>query len=158
MLLNEIESVNVKFNDITNVLNRLSGQASDRMNEAQLIIGEARKAVDKGDSTKIVKKGEAPKAEFKAAEAPKSNLSDIPSAPKNLGNSSDPFAGIGSSQSYNSVNNNNSNANKPASVPSQSAAPQQPKQPAKKSTNFNFDMAELLKAAEEEAAKEESES
>ena len=37
-----------------------------------------------------------------------------------------------------------------------SSVPSQPKQsaPAKKSANFNFDMAELLKAAEEEAAKE----
>ena len=39
---------------------------------------------------------------------------------------------------------------------SMSSVPSQPKQsaPAKKSANFNFDMAELLKAAEEEAAKE----
>ena len=58
------------------------------------------------------------------------------SEPKNLNNNS-----------FNNNNNNNyNNNNKPASAPEQKA-------PQKKSSSFNFDMAELLKAAEEEAAK-----
>lgn len=181
MLLNEIESVNTKFNDITSVLSRLTGQANDRMSEAQLIIGEARKSVDSTDSN-AVKKAEAPKAEFKAVEAPKSKLSDISAiAADAKAEKKDPFENVSAPDSFKSVNNgnsannnnnknnnsnnnvnnnnisnNNNNLNKPNPAP---AAPQQNK-PAvgNKTSNFNFDMAELLKAAEEEAAKESSES
>jgi len=157
MLLNEIESVNTKFSDINSVLARLSTQANDRMSEAQLIVGEARKAVDNGEAGKIVKKEEAPRADFKPVDAPKAIAPEAPAAaPK--ATVTDPFAGVGSSQSYNSGVGANS-YNKPASqAPAQQQSAQQPpKQPAKKSTSFNFDMAELLKAAEEEAAKESNE-
>jgi hypothetical protein len=48
--------------------------------------------------------------------------------------------------------------NKPASAPASQPSNQQAQpQGQKKNTNFNFDMAELLKAAEEEAAKETNE-
>ncbi len=154
MLLNEIESVNTKFNDITSVLNRLTSQAGDRMSEAQLIIGEARKAVGKNESEDI-KKMEAPKANFKASEAPKAVLSDLGAAPqKTAQKSNDPFAEISKSGSYqqkNSGYNNNVNSHNKNNAPSQPEQHKQP-QPAKKN-NFSFDMAELLKAAEEEAAK-----
>lgn len=161
MLLNEIESVNTKFADITSVLNRLSGQANDRMSEAQLIIGEARKALGSEEESKV-KKAEAPKADFKPTEAPVASLSgNASSASKPASvNQDDPFAKAVSTQyangnsGYNNGNyNNNTNTyNKPAAPVHQQN--QQPKQPVKKSANFNFDMAELLKAAEEEAAKE----
>lgn len=150
MLLNEIESVNVKFNDISSVLGRLTSQATDRMSEAQLIIGEAKKSVGSGDT---VKKAEAPKADFKASEAPKVSLSDLgkdnSSSPAG---EADPFASIGSAGSYASKNHGYNNAgsshnSKPAPAP-------QPKQsPSPKKNNFSFDMEALLKAAEEEAAK-----
>lgn len=154
MLLNEIESVNTKFNDITSVLNRLTSQAGDRMSEAQLIIGEARKAVSKNES-EDVKKMDAPKANFKASEAPKAAMSDlgVPSQ-KVASKSNDPFAEIGSAGSYqqkNSGYNNTVNSHNKNTAPSQPEQPKQP-QPVKKN-NFSFDMADLLKAAEEEAAK-----
>lgn len=154
MLLNEIESVNTKFNDITSVLNRLTSQAGDRMSEAQLIIGEARKAVSKNES-EDVKKMDAPKADFKASEAPKAAMSDLGiSSQKMASKSADPFAEIGSAESYqkkNSGYNNTANSHNKNTATSQPEQPKQP-QPAKKN-NFSFDMAELLKAAEEEAAK-----
>ena len=154
MLLNEIESVNTKFNDITSVLNRLTSQAGDRMSEAQLIIGEARKAVSKNES-EDVKKMEAPKANFKASEAPKAAMSDLGTPSQKMASkSADPFAEIGSAESYqkkNSGYNNTVNSHNKNNAPSQPEQPKQP-QPAKKN-NFSFDMAELLKAAEEEAAK-----
>ena len=54
----------------------------------------------------------------------------------------------------NSNNNNNNNINnKPVQAPAQNQQQNKPAQ-GNKSANFNFDMAELLKAAEEEAAKE----
>ncbi len=153
MLLNEIEGVNTKFNDISSVLSRLTGQATDRMSEAQLIIGEARKSLGSAEG---VQKAEAPKAEFKASAAPKASLSDIgkeapaASGDAKKGNAYDPFASIGSAGSYESKNHGYNN-NKPASAPA--PAPQPKQNPAPKKSNFGFDMEALLKAAEEEAAK-----
>ena len=119
------------------------------MSEAQLIIGEAKKTIDTSD-TGAVKKAEAPKADFKATEAPKASLSDLSSAsPASVASNAktDSFSGLGS----NSFNRSNNNVSKPAQAPQQEQPKPQP-QPAKKN-NFSFDMAELLKAAEEEAAK-----
>lgn len=127
LLRNEIESVNTKFADITSVLNRLTTQASDRMSEAVLVIGEARKAV--GDDGDVVKKTEAPAAQFEAKKAPvayEKKAEPVQEKP-----------------AFNSTS---------VAQP----APAQPKvenKPSKKAASFNFDMAELLKAAEEEAAK-----
>lgn len=163
MLLNEIESVNVKINDISSVLGRLTSQATDRMSEAQLIIGEAKKSVSTGET---VQKAETPKADFKASEAPKATLADLgKAAPSSAAvkkpavDESDPFASIGSAGSYASKNpgyNNNSTAgssySKPTPPPAPAPAPQ-PKQAPPKKNNFSFDMEALLKAAEEEAAK-----
>lgn len=150
MLLNEIESVNVKFNDISSVLGRLTSQATDRMSEAQLIIGEAKKSVGSGDA---VKKAEAPKADFKATEAPKVSLSDLgKDNSSSAADVADPFASIGSAGSYASKNHGYNNAG--ASHNSKPAPAPQPKQsPSPKKNNFSFDMEALLKAAEEEAAK-----
>lgn len=125
LLRNEIESVNSKFADITSVLNRLTSQASDRMSEAVLVIGEARKAV--GDDGDVVKRAEAPTAQFEAKKAPAAYEKKAEPVQE-----------------------------KPAYTAPSPAAPAQPKpenKPSKKAANFNFDMAELLKAAEEEAAK-----
>lgn len=130
LLLNEIESVNAKFNDISGTINRLSNQASERMSEAQLVIGEARKAVS-DNSESDVKKVEAPSAAFEAKKAP--------TAPVKPENNSDK-----------STYNNNSVQQQPNKPSSQS---HHENKSSKKAANFNFDMSELLKAAEEEAAK-----
>ncbi|WP_455529133.1 hypothetical protein [Ruminococcus sp.] len=149
MLLTEIESINSKFTDIASVLNNLTGQCSGRMNEAQNIIGEARKAVDTQKNDGVVKRSDPPRAEFKPSKAPRGDISELPSAKINEAKSDD--AG------FNKNNNNFNNNNKPAQQNNQPAAQNQQNKPAQggnKSANFNFDMAELLKAAEEEAAKE----
>lgn len=150
MLLTEIESINSKFTDIASVLNNLTGQCSGRMNEAQNIIGEARKAVDTQKNDGVVKRSDPPRAEFKPSKAPRGDISELPSAKVNEAKSDD--AGINKNN-----NNNFNNNNKPAQQNNQPAAQNQQNKPAQggnKSANFNFDMAELLKAAEEEAAKE----
>ena len=149
MLLTEIESINSKFTDIASVLNNLTGQCSGRMNEAQNIIGEARKAVDTQKNDGVVKRSEPPRAEFKPSKAPKGDISELPSAKINEAKSDD--AG------FNKNNNNFNNNNKPAQPNNQPNVQNQqnkPPQGANKSASFNFDMAELLKAAEEEAAKD----
>lgn len=157
MLLNEIEGVNTKFNDISSVLSRLTGQATDRMSEAQLIIGEAKKSISTAES---IQKIEAPKADFKATQAPKATLSDIgkeaPAAPSDAkkADALDPFASIGSAGSYESKNHGFNNSKPaPAPAPAPAAAPAPKQNPAPKKNNFSFDMEALLKAAEEEAAK-----
>ena len=153
MLLNEIESVNTKFGDITSVLNRLTSQATDRMSEAQLIIGEAKKSVDSAEAG-TVKKAEAPKADFKPTDAPKAALSDLDGSAPSGAAKADPFATIGGnsySQGSNGYNANNSSNNKPAQTAPVQEQPKKPQTPKK--NNFSFDMEELLKAAEEEAAK-----
>ena len=159
MLLTEIESVNSKFADIKSVLNNLTGQCTSRMGEAQNLIGEARKTVDTAKSDEnTIKKAEAPKAEFSPSKAPKAALSDLPSA-KTGDKKSDPFANVGGFNKDNNKNNNNNNFNnnnnnnKPAQAPAQNQQQNKPAQ-GNKSASFNFDMAELLKAAEEEAAKD----
>ena len=146
MLLNEIESVNSKFNDITTSLMKLTGQATDRMQEAQIIIGEAKKAVEPNDNN-TVKLAEAPKAEFTATKAPTAFVNKA----EEKASSTDPFSKV-TGGSYNNRNNTNS-FNKPSnSAPAYEATKPAPKKPV---SNFNFDMSDLLKAAEEEAAKEE---
>ena len=153
MLLTEIESINSKFTDIASVLNNLTGQCSGRMNEAQNIIGEARKAVDTQKNDGVVKRSEPPRAEFKPSKAPKGDISELPSAKVNENKADDSI----NRNNNNNNNNNNNGFNKPAQPNNQPNAQNQqnkPQQQANKSANFNFDMAELLKAAEEEAAKE----
>ncbi|WP_295085676.1 hypothetical protein [Ruminococcus sp.] len=147
MLLTEIESINSKFTDIASVLNNLTGQCSGRMNDAQNIISEARKAVDTQKNEGVVKRSEPPRAEFKPSKAPKGDISELPSAKINEvknDNNAD-------------LNKNNNFNNKPAQPTNQANGQNQqnkPAQAANKSASFNFDMAELLKAAEEEAAKD----
>lgn len=142
MLMNEIESVGSKFNDLASTLMRLNNQTADKLNESKLIVSEARKAVEPNDNN-TVKRAEAPKADFVSAKSP----TDTPE--KKEQKPSDPFANMPGG-SYNNVNANSFN-NNTAPKPVQEA----PKPAAKKAvSNFNFDMSELLKAAEEEAAKE----
>ncbi len=167
MLLNEIESVNVKFSDLTNTINRLTSQASDKMNEAQTIIGEARKAVEPNDEN-TVKRAEIPKANFNAAKTPSASNADFRNAANNADNFSkrqasvaptpeketpqnDPFAKVtGGSYNQGSANSFNKPQTPPPAPAHESAKPA-PKKPV---SSFNFDMSELLKAAEEEAAKD----
>lgn len=150
MLLNEIESVNSKFNDITTSLMKLTGQATDRMGDAKMIIEEAKKAVAPSDENSV-KLAEAPKASFSAAKAPTAEINKDDSKPVD---NSDPFSRVAggsynSRNSSNNYNNNNFNNNKSSAPDAQKQAPKKPV------SNFNFDMSDLLKAAEEEAAKEE---
>lgn len=150
MLLNEIESVNSKFNDITTSLMKLTGQATDRMGDAKMIIEEAKKAVAPSDENSV-KLAEAPKASFSAAKAPTAEMNKDDSKPVD---NSDPFSRVAggsynSRNSSNNYNNNNFNNNKLSAPDAQKQAPKKPV------SNFNFDMSDLLKAAEEEAAKEE---
>jgi hypothetical protein len=116
------------------------------MNDAQNIISEARKAVDTQKNEGVVKRSEPPRAEFKPSKAPKGDISELPSAKINEVKS----------DSNADLNKNNFN-NKPAQPNNQANTQNQqnkPAQAANKSASFNFDMAELLKAAEEEAAKD----
>lgn len=141
MLKNEIESVGSKFNDLASTLMKLNNQTADKLNESKLIVSEARKAVEPNDNN-TVKRAEAPKADFVAAKSP----TDAPE--KKEQKPSDPFANMPGG-SYNNVNANSFNNTAPRSVQ------EAPKPAAKKAvSNFNFDMSDLLKAAEEEAAKE----
>lgn len=142
MLMNEIDSVGSRFNDLASALMKLNNQTADKMNESKLIISEARKAVEPNDNN-TVKRAEAPKADFVAAKAPTAAPEKKDQKP------SDPFANMPGG-SYNNGNANSFN-NNTAPKPAQEA----PKPAAKKAvSNFNFDMSDLLKAAEEEAAKE----
>lgn len=153
MLLNEIESVNVKFKDITSAINKLTGQAADRMSEAQSIIGEAKKAVEP-NSENTVKLAEVPKAELSADKAPVSSVPKTENI-KAENTNVDPFASV-SGGSYNRGNSSNSFNSKPPVSNNNISAPDVAKPAVKKPiNNFNFDMSDLLKAAEEEAAKEE---
>ena len=117
-----------------------------------MIIEEAKKAVAPSDDNSV-KLAEAPKASFEAAKAPTASVKEE-SKPAESG---DPFSRVaggtynGRNTSNNYNNNNNFNNNK-SSAPAHDAQKQAPKKPV---SNFNFDMSDLLKAAEEEAAKEE---
>lgn len=147
MLLNEINSVNNKFNDITNAISKLTNQAADRMTEAQTIIGEAKKAVEP-NSENSVKLAEAPKAEFAAAKAPVASMNKTEKTDSNT----DPFSQV-TGGTYNSGSASNG-FNKPVSSPATTHEAPKPA-PKKPVNNFSFDMSDLLKAAEEEAAKDE---
>ncbi len=129
LLINEIESVSTKFSDIAGMFTNLSVQASDRMNEAQSVFDEARKNIDDNESADV-KKTVAPTASFEAKKAPSAAVkpSDKPSA------------------SY-----HNQSAQPQSSKPAYTQTHEN--KPSKKASNFNFDMSELLKAAEEEAAR-----
>lgn len=171
MLLNEIESVNVKFNDLTNTINRLTSQASDKMNEAQTIIGEARKAVEPNEQNTI-RRAESPKADFNAAKAPVASVPNV-EFNKSVNNAekrqasvaptpvkeepvNDPFARVaGGSYNQGSSNSFNKPQTPPPSTPAPAPVHEAPKPaPKKPVSSFNFDMSELLKAAEAEAAKD----
>ena len=140
MLLNEIESVNSKFNEITASVAKLAEQATTKMSDAQVIVSEARKSVENSEK-EIAKRLDAPKADFEPSKAPSG------STPKFDNKVADEAFARVSGGSYNNGNNNN---NKP--VHNNNNVQEAPKNAPKK--NFAFDMSDLLKAAEEEAAKE----
>lgn len=130
MLRNEIEGVNNKLNDINGLINRLTSQATDRMNEAQIVIDEARKAV--GDNkAEDVKKADAPAAAFEPRKVESASFSK-------------PEMKAEPAMQQNTYASNKAYAQTQAHTENK---------PSKKAANFNFDMSELLKAAEEEAAK-----
>ena len=141
MLLNEIESVNSKFNEITASVTKLAEQATTKMSDAQVIVSEARKSVENSEK-EIAKRLDAPKADFEPSKAPSG------STPKFDNKVADEAFARVSGGSYNNGNNNNNN--KP--VHNNNNVQEAPKNAPKK--NFAFDMSDLLKAAEEEAAKE----
>lgn len=163
MLLTEIESVNAKFNDLTASINTLASQASDKMKDAQVVIDQARDAVDSKEND--IKAAEAPKAKFEAASTPKvsvptsENVSSNETAkPASKASTDDPFASVsgGAYRGGSSASSKPQNANFGGSAYSHTPAPEAPKPaPKKPVSNFNFDMSDLLKAAEEEAAKEQ---
>ena len=123
------------------------------MNEAQSIIGEARNSIEPEDKASV-ERAEAPQAAFEAAKAPSGAAPTYDGPAKDLKGSvaDEAFARV-SGGSYNNGVNNGGN-NKPAQNNNQNNnhAPEQ--KAAQKKNNFSFDMSELLKAAEEEAAKE----
>lgn len=153
MLRNEIDNVNARFNDISQSIARLTGQASDRMDEAKTLIGEARNSIPDGEPIKM---GNAPQAEFKPTKAPKAALSNEDGSKKPA--SQQAFANTASNYSngnggYNSGNMNRNQTQQAAPKPAAQNAPQSNQdRVSKSSANFNFDMAELLKAAEEEVS------
>ena len=150
MLLNEIESVNKSFGDISASVNKLAEQANTKMGDAQVIINEARKSVENSEK-EIAKRLDAPKAEFEPSKAPSGA---VPTVDNKVADEA--FARV-SGGSYNNGNNNssNNNNNKPVhnnnNNNNNNAQNPQGNQSKK---NFAFDMSDLLKAAEEEAAKE----
>lgn len=152
LLLNEIESVNSKFTSLTDAVNKLASQTTEKLKETNDIISEARKAVETGKESGI-KLAEVKKADFKPADAPKSAVRSAPSTAK-------PAAPAMSGMDDIVINKPVAPA-KPAvnTVPQKLAVPPvretpKPATPPKKPVNnFGFDMADLLKAAEEEAAK-----
>lgn len=153
MLINEIESVNTKFADIKAAMSKLTSQATDRMAEAQNIIGEARNSIEPEDKA-TVERADAPQAAFEAAKAALGTAptADSPSAKDSKNSVADEAFARVSGGSYNSGAGNNNN--KPAhNAPSNNNNAADNKGGAKKN-NFSFDMSDLLKAAEEEAAKE----
>lgn len=134
MLRNEIEGINSKFADISSTISRLTNQANDRMGEAQIIIGEARKALDENKESDV-KKIDAPEAAFEAKKFT--------------------AASVNTEEKTENPAFNATAAQPQQAQPKNYSAPQnhyENKTP-KKAANFNFDMSELLKAAEEEAAK-----
>lgn len=147
MLLNEIESINSKFSDIT-----------ARLDEAKDVVSEARKAIDTNASNDI-KKMESPKVDMSdvksAAEKVKTvaeKTAPAPEVPKKTvaNNQVKPNNSVKPANNNFGGNNNAVKSVKPAPAPAPSKP--QPKQQPKK--NFSFDMSgmdELLKAAEAEA-------
>jgi DNA-binding protein H-NS len=154
------------MNDITSVINRLSGQATDRLNDAKSIIAEARKTVDDTseltDELADLKKSETPQpAEVKkekinavnnSAEK-KVQLEELKpaasSAPENKNskkaNFSFDMSDILKAAEKDAAASETVEETKPVEQPAPETKPS-------KAANFNFDMSELLKAAEEEAA------
>lgn len=132
MLLSEIESVNTKFSDIYSSISKLTTQATDRMNQAKNIFADARSTVE--EATKSDNASNKPKFDSFGG-APKKETK-----PEENKSSSDNWA--------------NSFAKSASTENEKPAASQKSDEPAQKNKNFNFDMAELLKAAEEAASNE----
>lgn len=139
MLVTEIDGIQAKFDDISGLMRKLASQASDRMDESKSIIDNARKSIT---DVPEVKKAELPQDTVFNNHAAMPEYAKVPEKK--------PVSDMGNS--YNSQQNKPVNE-QPASNNSQK--PYQDKN-MKKAADFNFDMSELLKAAEEEASKEEA--
>ena len=152
MLVNEINGIDTKFDEVSGLIQKLATQAADRMGEAKNIIDEAKKSV-----TDI--------PEIKKAEPPQEAVFDKPAVMPELAKVPEKKPVQNTSfNSFNSQPANNSSFNSYNSQPVKNVNEQQ-SQPkpythqdknSKKAADFNFDMSELLKAAEEEASKEEA--
>ena len=139
MLVTEIDGIQAKFDDISGLMRKLASQASDRMDESKSIIDNARKSIT---DVPEVKKAELPQDTVFNNHAAMPEYAKVPEKK--------PVSDMGNSY--------NSQQNKPVNeqpVSNNSQKPYQDKN-MKKAADFNFDMSELLKAAEEEASKEEA--
>lgn len=151
LLLNEIESVNSKFTNLTDAVNKLVSQTTEKLKETNDIISEARKAVETGKDSNI-KLAEVNKADFKPADTPKSAVPPTPAksvAPAMSGMDDIVINKPPVAPAKSAVNT----ATQKPSVPPVHETPKPAAPPKKPVNNFGFDMADLLKAAEEEAAK-----
>jgi len=144
-LLSEIENVNSKFNDLTQALTKLTGQASEHMVNAQKVIDNAKKAV-KDTDVEAIKPIDSSKFGNVSIPAKK----EEPEKDEPVKNN-DPFANVANS-GYNAGNLKKEEP-KPDFKNEPVKQSEQPKPAPQKKASFNFDMSELLKAAEEEAAK-----
>ena len=182
-LLTEIENLNTKFNDINAALSKLSAQADESMSEAKKLVDDAKKTVDSDGKIKLeIPKFVAPSApiledlgkkEEKKAPAPVKKEEPKPEVisqekAAEAAKSADPFAAVQSS-GYNNANFKGGKGmselddippvpqlakpDNSVKMPDPVKLPEPPKPAPKKAANFNFDMAELLKEAEEAAAK-----
>lgn len=152
MIINEIESVNSRFTNLSDAINKLSSQTSEKMNEVKTIIDEARKAVESNDNNSI-KLAEAPKAQVKTAAAPQNNVTSKKSAvPPAMDGFDDIIAKPISNNSPFSRGNVNTH-NQPKSAANNTSAASHNNSAKKPVRISGFDMDDLLKAVEEEAAK-----
>ncbi|MDE7225377.1 MAG: hypothetical protein K2N49_00710, partial [Ruminococcus sp.] len=149
MLSNEIEGVNRQFRSLSEAIQNLAGQTSERMKEAQTIIGEAKKVIEPNDNNTVklaeVPTASAPKAETSKADSPVSANQFANVAGGSYNRDSAP-AGLNSSKPVSSKPS-------PAPVPAKEAPKPAVKKPV---SNFNFDMSDLLKEAEEAARGQQS--
>lgn len=139
MLVTEIDGIQAKFDDISGLMRKLTSQASDRMDESKSIIDNARKSIT---DVPEVKKAELPQDTVFNNHAAMPEYAKVPEKK--------PVSDMGNSL--------NSQQNKPVNEQPASNNASKPYQDKnmKKAADFNFDMSELLKAAEEEASKEEA--
>lgn len=132
LLLNEIESVNNKFNDVSGLLQKLTEQATVKVNDAKRVITDAKNSVEEISESTTIKKAEVP--DNKNFNKPIQNNKPMNKTEERPVHKPNPAFNQPQNQNQHQVHQDRQ---------------------AKKAADFNFDMSEILKAAEEEAAKEE---